>query len=59
MTVGIALIIFGYALLWAFYFIGVTMESKTYMKWVWPSIGISCTIMLLGIALQIINSINS
>lgn len=59
MTVGIALIIFGYVLLWAFYFIGVTMESNTYMKWVWPSIGISGTIILLGIALQIINSINS
>lgn len=59
MTVGIALIIFGYVLLWVFYFIGVTMESGTYMKWIWPSIGISGTIMLIGIALQIINSIKS
>lgn len=59
MTLGIALIILGYVLLWLFFFIGVTMESNTYMKWIWPSIGISGTIMLLGIALQIINSINS
>jgi hypothetical protein len=35
------------------------MESDTYTKWIWPSIGISGTLILLGIALQIINSINS